>query len=161
MLHVGIGGLIGYNIDVLSVVEGTSMYPTLEPNQRLLHIPRWLRELYAPIRPGDVVLVDVDAKVTVCKRVVGMGGFAEKLSWERAHFAEDDDIDFDAPKRHQSEAWAPCQHRYINSATWLWLEGDNSNNSFDSREAGAVPIECVKGPILGVVWPIEDWKRIS
>ena len=160
ILHVGIGGLIGYNIDVLSVVDGVSMYPTLEPNQRLLHMPRWLRELYSPIHIGDVVLVDVDTNVTVCKRVVGMGGFEEKMAWERDYFTEEE-MDFDAQKRHRSEAWSPCQHRYVNSATWLWLEGDNSFNSFDSRETGAVPIECVKGAVVGIVWPTEDWRRIS
>lgn len=159
VLQIGVGAAVGYNINALSVVEGVSMYPTLEPGQRLLHAPLWVKELFSPLSAGDVVLARVDPSTTVCKRVVAVGTPDQRLQWEDVRFT-DEETGFDSARRFMNEAWAPCQHAHPNSSTWLWLEGDNSANSFDSREAGAVPVECVKGVVAAVVWPVADWRRV-
>jgi hypothetical protein len=56
----------------------------------------------------------------------------------------------------------------------LWIEGDNSNNSLDSRSYGTVPASLVIGKVVCRLWPLRDyvslgmdangiehWKRVS
>lgn len=38
----------------------------------------------------------------------------------------------------------------------MWLEGDNSSNSRDSRTFGPVPQGLISGRILYKVWPLSD-----
>ena len=35
----------------------------------------------------------------------------------------------------------------------VWVEGDNPFGSTDSRELGALPADCVRGRVVGRVWP--------
>ena len=41
-----------------------------------------------------------------------------------------------------------------NGSTKLWIEGDNKPYSHDSRNFGFVPIEQLKGIVIGRVWPL-------
>jgi hypothetical protein len=56
----------------------------------------------------------------------------------------------------------------------LWIEGDNSNNSLDSRSYGSVPASLVIGKVVCRLWPLRDyislgmdangihhWRRVS
>lgn len=36
---------------------------------------------------------------------------------------------------------------------WLWVEGDNGDSSFDSRDVGFLPLACVKDVVVGRLWP--------
>lgn len=41
----------------------------------------------------------------------------------------------------------------------VWLEGDNPENSMDSRNYGPVPAALVQGRVVGRVWP--PWRSFS
>ena len=295
-LFLGVGGLLGYQLQVASVVEGTSMMPTLEPRQRLLHFPLWAlgwwcwpfvqcagiaqrlmgvsgREAaltargydavpssppslswrgHTSPRVGDVVLAVVaDDGTTVCKRVVSITDQYDSVvvgEWEAERFrsaaddvAGNDDAELFAeydesdhrreqameeaevlheaeleeaasphpsdglaadvvagdaqqlpeapppdrlallhrqaaersviPRRlpRRSTEWDACRAKglmatapgsAVEGEQWLWLEGDNPANSFDSRHAGAVPASCVKGLVVAVWWPLSDAKML-
>lgn len=38
----------------------------------------------------------------------------------------------------------------------VWLEGDNRDNSTDSRSFGAVPQALIRGRVICRVWPLQD-----
>ena len=42
----------------------------------------------------------------------------------------------------------------------LWLLGDNSGRSVDSRDFGPVPVDRVRGRIVWRYWPLERFGRI-
>ena len=227
---VVVGAYFGSKLDVVSRVDGLSMYPRLEPNDRLFHIPwrlhpsswRWrsLGGTESGRRPeeaeagsadqhiatpwsyllGRVVLVQVGDTMTVCKRVIGITDDPSvKKGWDRPEFAtgspelrptnhhgtekpqqvvagetqncddavaaDEDEINDD--QRAAAEAaglesiacrrsaeWDWClQKETPGTAAWVWVEGDNSANSFDSRHVGALPLDCVRSIVLAKIWP--------
>jgi mitochondrial inner membrane protease subunit 1 len=42
----------------------------------------------------------------------------------------------------------------------VWLQGDNLNNSTDSRSYGAVPLALVRGRVFYKMWPPSEMRRI-
>lgn len=131
------------------------------------------------VRPSDVVVVKVSDTLSVCKRVVKCtSSRAEAEEWGGAHYVEvvpppycegeDEDEGeevasvvnaerayYDYVSRHavRSKDWDVCTERVPNPSQWLWLEGDNKPESFDSRRCGPVPVECVRGLVLAAIWP--------
>lgn len=73
-----LGALIGYNADVTSKVEGSSMEPTLSPGDRILHAPSWLLP-QSMWRIGSVVVAQVSRDIKVCKRIKHMGTTAQHV----------------------------------------------------------------------------------
>lgn len=170
-----LGVFIGWNSDFSCLVKGNSMLPTLHPGEYLMFIPYSLlavRKLVgAPlVRSGDVVVVKITNDLSVCKRITRMTASADEArAWGKEHFDDVDPSYFNAtedqPPREDKEwfqalsistrsrDWDPCIERVPTPSFWLWIEGDNKNDSLDSRSCGAVPVECVRGRVIGVVWP--------
>lgn len=112
--------------------SGPSMEPTLESNNILLteHItPRFQK-----LQKGDIVIAisPTNPRQNICKRIKGMPG--DKVSGYLF-------------KKSQV---VPLGH--------VWLEGDNSSNSADSRVYGPVPQALIRSRVLCRVWPLD---RIS
>lgn len=54
-----------------------------------------------------------------------------------------------------SSEWDSCIQQHARSTSaWLWLEGDNPSDSLDSRQAGAVPVECLRSVVVARWWPL-------
>lgn len=93
------------------------------------------RHLRSPLSVGDVVVSNHPSRPgTVCKRITGLPG---------------DQI----LQPNGSIETVPDGH--------IWLEGDNPNNSSDSRSYGALPMALLQGRVLLRVWPIRGnaWMR--
>lgn len=107
-----------------------------------IHIAQWTNP-----RPGDVIVFDDPREersltnTTLVKRVAGTPG---DRVWVRG-------------------AWITVPEGY------LYVLGDNRNNSADSRVWGLVPRENVKGKALATLWhfnatgpgPIVEWNRFG
>jgi len=78
------------------------------------------------LRRGDVVIVRSphSPSDSICKRLVGLPG--DRINWG----------DYGAVPSGQ-----------------VWLEGDNSSESRDSRLYGPVPLGLVQGKVVCRVWP--------
>jgi hypothetical protein len=234
---VVIGAFIGSRLDVVSRVEGLSMYPLMTPGDKLLHVPLWLhpacwRRHTVPtprgaesdesagwsFLQGRVVLVQVRENITVCKRVLGVSNNPSvRAKWENSHFSQleweegkneelrdvennlgDDEIavgnvslqksapplpeqpcpipltiaddgrsaaeaigmeraaQVEQQVQHwrRSEEWDWCLEQATpQTEAWIWVEGDNSSNSFDSRHVGALPLDCVRSIVVAKLWP--------
>lgn len=111
------------------------MEPTLQTNNILFteHIsPRVQR-----LRRGDIVISrsPSNPKQNICKRIVGLPG---------------DRIRGNLSFRSQV---VPRGH--------VWLEGDNSGNSADSRVYGPVPEGLIRSRVVCRVWPLDKISLLS
>eukprot|EP00592_Proboscia_alata_P019553 CAMPEP_0194417746 /NCGR_PEP_ID=MMETSP0176-20130528/16816_1 /TAXON_ID=216777 /ORGANISM="Proboscia alata, Strain PI-D3" /LENGTH=273 /DNA_ID=CAMNT_0039223787 /DNA_START=573 /DNA_END=1394 /DNA_ORIENTATION=- len=87
-----------------------------------------------PIRNGDVIIAEHPYKnFTVCKRILGLPGDVVVLQQLRRD-------------RNSQMQVVPDHH--------VWLEGDNSLNSIDSRDYGALPLDAIVGRVLLRLWPL-------
>lgn len=110
------------------VCTGPSMEPTIYSNDVLLteHVSPRLQR----INKGDIVIAKCPSNPCqhICKRVTGLPG--DKI--------------YDGFST------------YIVPVGHVWLEGDNSNNSSDSRMYGPVPQGLLRGRAMCKVWPPND-----
>lgn len=177
-----VGFAIGWCTDVSAVVEGPSMIPTLEPKDRVWFLPvailspmhKCFPGFFSSefmVREGDVVVVRINQKLSVCKRVTRItSSCEERESWESACFSSVDEHYryFHHGERHSEEnqpppspptkplrslAWESSREAAREPTAWMWLEGDNQINSMDSRHCGAVPLECLRGRVVATFYP--------
>jgi inner membrane protease subunit 1 len=118
-----------------------------EPCISVTDLPRptwrqWWTVATSPLAVGDVVVVQhPHRRGTVCKRVLGLPG--DQILLYRAQRSQ------------------PNQHHHLDQSNVLivpdghvWLEGDNPNNSADSRSYGPVPAALIQGRVLARIWPL-------
>lgn len=106
------------------------MEPTLHSNNVLVteHITPRMHK----IQKGDIVIAKNPSNPSqnICKRVTGLPG-----DMMRGQYSLRRQL---VPRGH------------------VWLEGDNSSNSSDSRVYGPVPQGLIKSRVLMRIWPLED-----
>ena len=141
----------------LTVVEGSSMRPTLSPDDRLAVIP------CADLEPGDIVIVHrIDAAPysrPIVKRVIATGGQTVDIDFDTWT------LTVDGETVEEDYRWVDPEKRLITCAYSLpvtlrddqiFVMGDNRNGSADSRtnEIGPVDIRCVVGKAFARVAPL-------
>lgn len=120
-----------YSLSLIQSV-GPSMQPTLNPLGDIL-FTEYITPRLLGVKAGDVVVAakPTDPNVSVLKRVRGMPG--EEI-WVHP-----------IGKKAPIKLKVPDAH--------VWLEGDNRNQSTDSRHYGPVPLALVKGRARFRFWP--------
>ncbi|HHX87384.1 MAG TPA: signal peptidase I, partial [Firmicutes bacterium] len=138
------------------VVEGASMYPTLDNHERLV-VSKLVYHLDNP-QPGDIVVFNYSPHRDFIKRVIGISGdrieikggevFVNDLPLQEPYLLEEASTDF-----------GPV----VVPSGSVFLLGDNRNNSMDSRDpnVGYVPIDKVKGKALFVFWPFQELRLLG
>ncbi|CAH8847778.1 unnamed protein product [Trichobilharzia szidati] len=137
-------GVITYKyhslIGTIVYCEGISMQPTVNDGDYL--IVERLSIISGRIKRGDVVIAGQPRKYNtshVLKRIKGL---------------EDDQITFWDTSRWEFIAkQVPVGH--------VWLEGDNTSRSLDSRSYGPVPISHLEYKVLLRVWPLKQFGRLK
>ncbi|CAL8470873.1 g10415 [Coccomyxa elongata] len=119
-----------------SVCMGPSMLPTFNTRGDVLLLEH-ITTTWGNVRVGDVVLARSmqNPKQIVCKRVLGLEGDEVRV----------------APSTQLGEGRivkVPPGH--------VWLQGDNTLNSTDSRHYGPVPYALIKGRAFLKVWPLHE-----
>ena len=116
----------------------------------------WKQHFASGLSNGDVIILHHPGKeATICKRIIGIPGD----TIIRTDGGDDDEYS-------TTRRVVPPGH--------LWIEGDNSLNSLDSRSYGTVPASLVIGKVVCRLWPlreyvllgmdangVEHWKRVS
>lgn len=123
----------------ISQIKGSSMRPTLNPNDGSTD---WvLLNLWNPMERlrNDIVLLrsPKDPDVVYCKRVKGLSNDALYLDQQSRNRGDKTKLKL-VPNGH------------------LWVEGDNAH-SVDSREFGPVSKGLVIGKVVCVIWPPQRW----
>mmetsp|Transcript_34836 Transcript_34836/g.98766 ORF Transcript_34836/g.98766 Transcript_34836/m.98766 type:complete len:192 (+) Transcript_34836:260-835(+) len=124
-----------YVVD-LEICVGPSMMPTLDKDGALV-VCEHLSTHFGGMKKGDIVVAHspFDVRHSVCKRITGLPGDVVVQGP-------------DGPDGQEKVTVVPAGH--------VWLQGDNLNNSRDSRLYGPVPMALVKGRVVYQLWPLEQ-----
>ena len=136
-------------------VVGSSMYPTLEENDKIV-----ICNLFYTPKQGDIVVLRKDSFMNdpIVKRVIALEGQTVNIDFENGIVYVDN---------------VALQEPYINDLTHdrenfegpftvpdgcVFVMGDNRNQSTDSRASslGAVDTRCIMGRVYATVFPIKN-----
>lgn len=146
----------------LYVVEGKSMFPSLEHHERLM-VDKLSAYFKLPER-GEVVIFRFPKDETrdFIKRVIAVEGDTVEMVDGRVYvngkrLTEDYVWKTDPVGANQSS-----YPKSIVPKNSIFVLGDNRNNSEDSRyeDVGFVPKSLIKGTAKFVFWPISEWRGL-
>ncbi|KAL0800309.1 hypothetical protein Bca101_055484 [Brassica carinata] len=122
---------------------GPSMIPTLHPSGNVVLAERISTRSSRKLSRGDVVVLQSpeDPNKTPIKRVVGLEG--DCVSFVVDPDKTDESKTIVVPKGH------------------VWVQGDYTHNSRDSRIFGLLPYGLIQGRVLWRVWPFQDFGPIG
>ncbi len=134
-------------------VEGTSMLPRLEDQDRLF-INKFAYS-FESIHRGDVVvfLYPGDHTKSYIKRVIALPGDTLRIDHGTVYVNEHALREPYVPNRFRDERSEP--ERVIPLGDF-WVMGDHRNISSDSREFGPVPRPLIYGKAAFVYWPMDQ-----
>lgn len=134
-------------------VEGQSMAPTLEDQDRLI-VNKLHYRLDAPVI-GDIVMLYYprDPDKSFVKRVIGEPGDTIRVENGRV-FRNDVPMkdDFIADEYRSHDDWGP----EVIPEGYYFVMGDHRNNSSDSRTWGFVPKKYIIGKVQLRWWPLKQ-----
>lgn len=149
-------------------VDGQSMTPTLKNNERVLveKVSLWFSE---PKR-GDIVIVHYpNRSERFVKRVIAVGG--ETISIENGYVCIDgkriDESAYAGDWYGSIERLITCKGsfdgRYTVPNGYLFVMGDNRNDSHDSRayDVGPIALDQVVGHACFVIWPLSGIRSLD
>ncbi len=139
------------------VVEGRSMYPTLQDHERLV-VNKLVYRFDEP-QPGDIVVFEYEPGRDFIKRVIGVGGDTIEI---RGGEVYRNGVLLEEPylsERMDSPDYGPVVVPY----GYFFLMGDYRRNSMDSRDprVGFVSLEKIKGRALFIFWPPFETRVIT
>lgn len=139
------------------LVDGPSMRPTLENQQRLI-VNRFIYNLRAPER-GEILIFKYpkDPSRDFIKRVIAVPGDTIEI--------KDGNVFVNDELQTEDYILSKCRGDYPKVTIperHIFVMGDNRNNSEDSRfpDVGFVPFDLIKGKAMVVFWPIGDMKTL-
>ena len=134
-------------------VEGMSMAPTLEDQDRLI-VNKAIYLVESPKR-GDIVMLryPVNPDKSFVKRVIAKEGDMVRIV-DGHVFVNDEPINDDyVPSEFRShEDFRP----QVIPQGYYFVMGDHRNNSSDSRDWGMVPKDYILGKVQVRWWPLPD-----
>ena len=142
----------------LYVVDGPSMRPTLQHEERLV-VNKFIYLVRSPEK-GEVVIFRYprDPSRDFIKRVIATAGDTIEIKDNRVYVNDQLLIEDYILEKTYTE----YPKVTIPDGT-IFVMGDNRNNSEDSRfsDVGFVPLNLVKGKAMFIVWPMDEMKTLS
>ncbi|HHV71246.1 MAG TPA: signal peptidase I [Clostridia bacterium] len=144
----------------LSIVQDSSMEPTLKPEEHLI-INR-LAYISGKPQPGDLVSVIITEPrarygIVTLKRIVAVGGQTVEIKNGRLYVDGKEFIEpylIEQTVGEYGPKTVPPDHYFV--------LGDNRNYSMDSRssEIGFVSSEAIRGKAFFVYWPLKSVRML-
>eukprot|EP00559_Dactyliosolen_fragilissimus_P005601 CAMPEP_0184870436 /NCGR_PEP_ID=MMETSP0580-20130426/37452_1 /TAXON_ID=1118495 /ORGANISM="Dactyliosolen fragilissimus" /LENGTH=280 /DNA_ID=CAMNT_0027372493 /DNA_START=488 /DNA_END=1330 /DNA_ORIENTATION=- len=143
--------------------------PTLLTDPLVIKLNRLRKRLCSGVQVGDVVVLQhPNRDGTVCKRVLGLPGDIvlrpntskyTNAGWRELYFQEEHRnvmtlFEEDEKNENISSSSLASSSLFVIPDGHLWVEGDNSINSSDSRNYGSVPASLIVGKVVMKVWPL-------
>lgn len=149
--------LIRLFIVELYIVDGPSMRPTLQSQERLV-VNKFIYSLRAPEK-GEILVFKYprDQSRDFIKRVIATPGDTIEIKDGRVYVNDqmlNEDYILEKTRSEYPKATVP-------DGT-VFVMGDNRNNSEDSRfaDVGFVPYSLIKGKAMLVFWPFSQFKTL-
>lgn len=149
--------LIRQFIVELYIVDGPSMRPTLQSQERLV-VNKFIYSLRAPEK-GEILVFKYprDQSRDFIKRVIATPGDTIEIKDGRVYVndqMQNEDYILEKTRSEYPKATVP-------DGT-VFVMGDNRNNSEDSRfaDVGFVPYSLIKGKACLVFWPLGQFKTL-
>ena len=141
----------------LYVVDGPSMRPTLESEERLV-VNKFIYR-FRPPEKGEVLVFQYprDPSRDFIKRVIATPGDTIEIREGRVLVNDQlltEDYILEKTRSEYPKSTVPEGR--------IFVMGDNRNNSEDSRfaDVGFVPYDLIKGKAMIVFWPISQYKTL-
>ena len=141
----------------LYVVDGPSMRPTLESEERLV-VNKFIYR-FRPPEKGEVLVFQYprDPSRDFIKRVIATPGDTVEIREGRVLVNDQiltEDYILEKTRSEYPKSTVPEGR--------IFVMGDNRNNSEDSRfaDVGFVPYDLIKGKAMLVFWPISAYKTL-
>ena len=136
-------------------VDGYSMVPTLDNGEFVL-VNR-LAYQFGPVERGDIIVFHfpVDPQQELIKRIIGLPG--DKIVIRNHQVSVNGHIlnePYIAKAPNYTGEWVVPEN-------YLFVLGDNRNDSSDSHSWGMLPMQNVVGKAVLIYWPPELWKVIQ
>ena len=141
----------------LYIVDGPSMRPTLQHEERLV-VSKFIYKLRDPEK-GDILIFKYprDPSRDFIKRVIAVGGDTIEIKEGRVYVNDQmlkEDYILEKTRTEYPKVTVP-------NGT-VFVMGDNRNNSDDSRfaDVGFVPLDMIKGKAMLVFWPLDKLQTL-
>ncbi len=136
-------------------VDGFSMVPTLQDGEYVLVSKLSYR--FGEPQYGDIIVFKYPGQPDqdLIKRIIGLPGDTVEVTASNVYVNGQELVEpyIAAAPIYQGEWRVP--------EGFLFVLGDNRNDSSDSHSWGLLPIENVIGKAILIYWPPPDWKIIS
>jgi signal peptidase I len=139
-----------------SVVDGVSMHPSLQDQQRVLIVK--VAYLFSPPQRGDVVVLQPPFKTPkpFVKRVIGIPGDSVEIRGGQIYL---NGVKLTEPYINDAPAYS--MRLTIVPENNYFVLGDNRNDSTDSHYGWTVVRENIIGEVWLRVWPLNAWGVIN
>ena len=141
----------------LYIVDGPSMKPTLQHEERLV-VNKFIYRVRNPEK-GEILIFKYprDTSRDFIKRVIATGGDTIEIKEGRVYVNDQllkEDYILEKTRTEYPKVTIP--------EGTVFVMGDNRNNSDDSRfaDVGFVPLDLIKGKAVVVFWPLDNMQSL-
>ncbi len=141
----------------LYIVDGPSMRPTLQHEERLI-VNKFIYRVRNPEK-GEILIFKYprDTSRDFIKRVIATGGDTIEIKDGRVYVNDQmlkEDYILEKTRTEYPKVTVP--------EGTVFVMGDNRNNSDDSRfaDVGFVPLDLIKGKAVVVFWPLDNMQSL-
>ncbi len=141
----------------LYIVDGPSMRPTLQHEERLI-VNKFIYRVRNPEK-GEILIFKYprDTSRDFIKRVIATGGDTIEIKEGRVYVNDQmlkEDYILEKTRTEYPKVTVP--------EGTVFVMGDNRNNSDDSRfaDVGFVPLDLIKGKAVVVFWPLDNMQSL-
>jgi signal peptidase I len=160
LIAAALAGIIRYFLFTPIIVDGSSMYPTLKDDNRM--IVNKLSYVFGEPKRFDIIVFHAPEKKDYIKRVIGLPGETVEYRNDTLYIngKKYDEPYLDELKK-ETEGLLTESFIVTVPKDHIFVLGDNRRFSRDSRHIGAIPLKEILGKTNFVYWPYKEIRFVD